>query len=190
MPIALKCTCGKSLRTPDELAGKKVRCPGCQSVVVVPVPVVLAEPIVDVKPPPLPAPAVRAQTPPEVLPVAVREDEEDLPMVVLPARRKESDKFAVTDEPTQRRRRTHAEEDALVKIRRRGRDVRERDREKSNPFLLGFNAGIGGGVVMMFVAVAWFCGGLLLADMIYFYPPVMFIIGLGAFIRGIVTALR
>ena len=37
MPITLVCTgCGKSYQLKDELAGRKVRCPGCQSVQVVP----------------------------------------------------------------------------------------------------------------------------------------------------------
>jgi TRAP-type C4-dicarboxylate transport system permease small subunit len=37
MPLLLRCTCGKPLRVRDELAGKKVRCPGCQALLAVPV---------------------------------------------------------------------------------------------------------------------------------------------------------
>ncbi len=36
MPIRLKCSCGKVLNVRDELAGKAVKCPGCQSVLRVP----------------------------------------------------------------------------------------------------------------------------------------------------------
>ena len=37
MPIALTCSgCGRSYPLKDELAGRKVRCPGCATVQVVP----------------------------------------------------------------------------------------------------------------------------------------------------------
>lgn len=36
MPISFACTCGKMLRVNDELAGRRVRCPSCQSEVQVP----------------------------------------------------------------------------------------------------------------------------------------------------------
>lgn len=36
MPISFSCTCGKTLRANDEVAGKRVKCPGCGTAVVVP----------------------------------------------------------------------------------------------------------------------------------------------------------
>jgi hypothetical protein len=55
MPIAVSCRqCGKTLSAPDQLAGKKVRCPACQAVLVVPSP--LAEEtfkVADVEPEPV-----------------------------------------------------------------------------------------------------------------------------------------
>lgn len=39
------------------------------------------------------------------------------------------------------------------------------------------------GLLMMVVAVLWFVVGLM-GDVIYFYPPVMFVIGLGAIFKG------
>lgn len=36
MPIRVKCSCGKALSVKDELAGKKVKCPGCASAIPVP----------------------------------------------------------------------------------------------------------------------------------------------------------
>jgi hypothetical protein len=36
MPILVACKCGKKLRVKDELAGKRVKCPGCAQVVAVP----------------------------------------------------------------------------------------------------------------------------------------------------------
>src|SRR5262245_17075636 len=39
MPILVKCSeCGKSLKAKDELAGKKVKCPGCGNVLAIPTP--------------------------------------------------------------------------------------------------------------------------------------------------------
>jgi hypothetical protein len=39
MPIELECSgCGKTLRVPDEHAGKQARCPGCKTVLTVPSP--------------------------------------------------------------------------------------------------------------------------------------------------------
>lgn len=39
MPIAVKCgKCGKGLKAPDNLAGKRVKCPGCSSPISVPAP--------------------------------------------------------------------------------------------------------------------------------------------------------
>ena len=36
MPILFQCSCGKKLQTRDELAGKRVKCPGCGGLVAVP----------------------------------------------------------------------------------------------------------------------------------------------------------
>ncbi len=36
MPISITCQCGKKLKAPDKLAGKKVKCPACQHLLTVP----------------------------------------------------------------------------------------------------------------------------------------------------------
>ena len=38
MSIKLKCACGKALSIKDELAGRRVKCPGCQTLLRVPKP--------------------------------------------------------------------------------------------------------------------------------------------------------
>jgi hypothetical protein len=38
VPIAFDCTCGKTLRVPDNSAGKRAKCPACGAVVSVPGP--------------------------------------------------------------------------------------------------------------------------------------------------------
>lgn len=50
MPLVFECSCGKKLKVRDELAGKKVKCPGCGKPVQAPAPVVEEEPIVEVAP--------------------------------------------------------------------------------------------------------------------------------------------
>lgn len=50
----------------------------------------------------------------------------------------------------------------------------------------GINGSLWGGVAMMVGAVVWFVGGLFF-DIIFFYPPIRFIIGLVAFVKGLVN---
>jgi hypothetical protein len=47
----------------------------------------------------------------------------------------------------------------------------------------GIKKGVLGGVIMIVIAVVWFFLGLA-ADRIFFYPPVLFCIGLYALIKG------
>ena len=78
MAISVKCECGKPLRVPDEMGGRKVRCPACKAV--------LAVPAVEEDEEIMPAPSPRR----EALPPApedrprsrrrpVEEDEEEAP---------------------------------------------------------------------------------------------------------------
>jgi hypothetical protein len=46
------------------------------------------------------------------------------------------------------------------------------------------NGGAIGGILAMIGAVVWFVAGLA-ADVIFFYPPILFIIGLVAFFKGL-----
>ena len=48
------------------------------------------------------------------------------------------------------------------------------------------NGSLWGGIAMMVGAVVWFVGGLFF-DIIFFYPPILFIIGLIAFVKGLVN---
>lgn len=47
----------------------------------------------------------------------------------------------------------------------------------------GLKKGMLGGLAMMAIAVVWFVGGWM-AGYIFYYPPILFIIGLVGFIRG------
>ena len=48
MPIPVTCSCGKKLNAPDTLAGKRVKCPGCQALVLIPEPLEVIEDEVEV----------------------------------------------------------------------------------------------------------------------------------------------
>lgn len=49
--------------------------------------------------------------------------------------------------------------------------------------------GVGGGSLLMVVSVIWFVGGYL-AGRIFYYPPILFLVGLIAAVRGIVARRR
>lgn len=48
----------------------------------------------------------------------------------------------------------------------------------------GIEMGVIGGILMMGIAAIWFFGGLA-CDRVFFYPPILFIIGLYAFFKGL-----
>jgi hypothetical protein len=50
----------------------------------------------------------------------------------------------------------------------------------------GIAKGALGGIVMMVIAVVWFVAGFAVGY-IFFYPPILFLIGLYAFLKGIMT---
>jgi hypothetical protein len=50
----------------------------------------------------------------------------------------------------------------------------------------GWDKGMVGGLAMMAIAAVWFLGGLA-CGIIFYYPPILFVIGLVGFFRGIVT---
>jgi hypothetical protein len=51
----------------------------------------------------------------------------------------------------------------------------------------GWDASIVGGIVMMLGAIVWFFGALLLFNVFFIYPPILFVIGLVAFFRGMLS---
>jgi hypothetical protein len=69
-------------------------------------------------------------------------------------------------------------------------EISEREeRSREDPFILekkGIQKGIFGGLIMMAIAVIWFVLAYM-AGHIFYYPPILFVIGLYAFIKGIFT---
>ena len=176
MPIALTCGCGRAMRIKEEYAGRKVRCPDCRGVVTVPEPtappqideleVLNAEPA-EAERETLPSRAAvtaRRPTPPR--------DEEDAGI------QEESRRRPAADEPRPSR--------PEPKRRPRPR-VRRNDRPRvafEGGWFGSANAGVAGGLLMILIAAVWFFAGLA-AGIIFFYPPILFIIGVVAFIKGL-----
>ncbi|MCJ7570762.1 MAG: hypothetical protein MUO82_02635 [Candidatus Thermoplasmatota archaeon] len=50
----------------------------------------------------------------------------------------------------------------------------------------GIKKGVIGGMIMIGIATVWFVGGLFVG-LIFFYPPILFLIGVYALLKGLVT---
>jgi DNA-directed RNA polymerase subunit RPC12/RpoP len=167
-PIDVFCTCGRHVRVKADFAGKLIRCPQCKSPVQVPAP----DPIPEV----------------EAAEMELSDDDvvdDDAPAAGITTRRRSALEDAI---PTQ-----DDEAPPPPKPRRRSsRDRYDRDyvrhlgkpKPSGNSDGWGINAGVGGGCLMMVLAVVWFVVGWF-AGWIFFYPPILFILGLIAFIRGL-----
>jgi hypothetical protein len=157
MSISVTCTCGKRLSVKDELAGKRVRCPGCQGVVAIPAagaaptpppaaaPRPPAPPAKPAAMPPAPPAAPAAKRPPQPA-KAMLVDEDEAVAAVAPARAAKPVDDEETDRPRRRASRDEEEgEDDEGKGRSRRR--RRKGTAGSKKWLLW--AGIGGGGVVV-----------------------------------------
>ena len=76
MPISVACpTCGTKLKAPDNAVGKKVKCPKCASLVVVPAESDEAASAISNAPAPAPKPTPRAEEPEEIEDIPEASDE-------------------------------------------------------------------------------------------------------------------
>lgn len=154
MPISFSCTsCGRALRVKDELAGRQILCPDCQTKLTVPTPE--SEGLPSFEPPPLPSESAYREEQPQTELAYQRTGER------LPPRPELEDEF--DDEP-----------------------IRRRPPPKPAKEFWTTNAGIGGGLLMMVIGVVVFVLCLFL-DRISIWGPIIFIIGLVAFIKGLVN---
>jgi hypothetical protein len=165
VPITFPCSCGKTLRVKDDLVGRWVRCPACKETANVP----------EAGEAPKPA-------------FEVIEDEPAPP----PARKRvtaEAAPFRFDDDapPPRPRSRPDQEYDGPRKASKRKRS-RPKEEEPQGHFALErrvVNGGVLGGLAAMVGAVVWFVLGLQ-ADRIFFYPPILFILGMFAVVKGLV----
>jgi len=165
VPILLTCACTRILRVKDELAGRKVRCPDCGSVQTVPEPAgpdraedQAGDVLLSGPPAPAtpPATAVRAEPPPPLPPLR-----RPATPAAPPAPVARPPRMARADRP-----------------RRLPRVAFEEG------WFGSLNAGAIGGILMMLIAVVWFVAGLA-GGIIFFYPPVLLVIGFLSFLKGL-----
>jgi hypothetical protein len=83
---------------------------------------------------------------------------------------------AITDRPSYRT-------PAPVKKRRRVFKG-ERKKEGRRLPMVFINKEVAAGVVMIVAAIAWFVGGLLWLNRIFFYPPILLVLGIAAIYKG------
>jgi hypothetical protein len=165
MPISLKCSCGQTLRAKDDLVGKKAKCPACGVIHNIPKPeyeVVEEEEVFDAEP--------------------VEPEERITP------RRSRTREDASFPAPAPRR----TEHVPERRPRKRKRRRIQREEEDSGVVLArgwfgNINAGVVGGVLMILVALVWFVVGLA-GGIIFFYPPILAVIGFAAIIKGAMSS--
>lgn len=191
MPIKFNCACGKTLQVKDEFAGRRVKCPACSAVATVPAAdpgfEVVNDPGFEVVDTPAAPPPVQSAIP-RAMPVARTGDDR-------PRQSRDED-----DNDTPQSRRRDEDEDDRPRKKRRDDDDDERPRKKKKfnaakaereesggHFRMEkgiVNSGVLGGTLAMIGAIVWFVLGLM-ADRIFFYPPILFIAGLVAFCKGL-----
>jgi hypothetical protein len=157
--IPLACACGRRFRIKDELAGKRILCPECKAIIAVP--------------------------------AAAAEEPIDLPAYVVSEEPRQESANYDPDEPRPlyRAGSTSPSKAAPPKKKRKKRpwDESEPRRSRSSSdkgWLGGTNAGLFGGLAMVIIAIVWFVVGLSL-NIIFFYPPILLIIGLIAMGKGL-----
>jgi hypothetical protein len=215
MPITFRCSCGKTLQVKDEFAGRRVKCPACSGVAVVPAAMPAFEVVEDEPPAPPPPPKSR----PVAAPVAARkatadddagfdvvDDEDDRPRKKVRARARDDDDEDDDDRPRRKvkaRSQVDEEERSLDNDKARYLGVdddededdrprkKKRKSKKKKDDHLAFekailNSGIPGGVAAMVVATIWFIVAIM-NDWIFWYPPILFCVGLAAVIKALVN---
>ncbi len=163
MPISIACDCGRTLKVKDEAAGRKVRCPACSKVLVAPMPEPSGnledEAINELLAEGPPAPV--ASVPPPREPAEEKDqgfEEEKRPPMPKPRKNKSLD-------PTREAR--------LPRI----------ERPERSGGGIAIHPQIIMGVLMMVGALIWFFGALALG-VIFWYPPILFVLGIGTVIKG------
>jgi hypothetical protein len=179
------------MRAKDEYAGRKLRCPSCSNVLVIPErprprrqeddveEVVTLDPVEEKVTARRPRPEAGVTDRPRPKPRLPREDDEDeddRPRRPRPRRDDEEE----DDRPARRRIRqgTGRVDDARPLRRKKPRVV------VNEGWFGSINGGVIGGILMMLIAVVWFVLGLA-AGYIFFYPPVLFVVGIIAFCKGL-----
>ncbi len=158
--------CLKKLRVPVSSAGKNGKCPACQTVFRIPAAQTTATVASQARVAQAPA---APQAPATVPPI----DDDFYEFASSPSPTANSAPMTFPD--------LNAERPPKVKYP----DPEEHDPVQSAK--RGVDKGVLGGLAMMVIAVVWFFAGLQFLNRIFFYPPILFVIGLVAFVKGLAT---
>lgn len=164
MTISFRCSCNQDLEVDDEFAGQEVSCPTCGRVVVAPAKRRVAKPLV-IAPPPKKSSGTTA--------TSTRSGE-------TPTRKPKSVSSAFDQVEDRPRRRPRDDEDEDEPRPKKKRKKKKKPAPSGGP---NWSA-VGGGALFMFLAVVWFVGALVFLDRIFFYPPIMFVLGLLGMVGG------
>lgn len=168
MPIVFDCECGKTLKVPDEHAGKRVKCPVCNGISFVPGG---EEPVFEVIEKP-PAPRL-----PRKAKVEFDDDDDDDRGYAVKKRTRDEEE--AEEEQREERKRLRRKE------RRRSRRPRpDEDSDSSSGGII--NSGVVGGIISMLIAVVVIVV-LLSFGRISIFPIILFVLGFIGFIKGLVT---
>jgi hypothetical protein len=195
MPLTFNCACGKTLRVPDQHAGKRVKCPACNAVATAPSPEPMFEVVEDPVEPLAPVAPVKAK--PTAKPAVADDDEDDGRRgygVARPSRDDDEDEPRAKKKPNFRkgsRRRDDDEDDDDDRPRRKKRRPRS---HREAGAMAGADAGkrilymVGGGILVLIgiaLAVAgWNMEGRGSVRLLIF-GVILAICGLGTTVRGI-----
>lgn len=162
MPIHVRCRCGRSLKIREELAGRKIRCPQCQGIVPVP-----QKPDAEEE-----ALAILLADPPAEPQLPARAGGHELHPELPPAASSRTTRPGSPGLPPLQ----------AGEVKKPARRPRRPRGEWSIPSI-SVHPEIITGLLMMLGAAVWFFVGLA-AGRIFFYPPILFVLGIGAVIRG------
>jgi hypothetical protein len=159
--IRVECgNCGSTIKAPPKYQGKRVKCPKCSKGITIPA----------------------AEEEAELLDDDAFDDEDEFVSDDYEDYGDDVDEFegafGQSSAAPPRRSRTG------TKAKRRSKSRRKQSSDSSGGGMFSFNGGVLGGLVAMVIAVNWFVVAWQ-NGIIFYYPPVMFIIGLVAFVKGL-----
>jgi len=205
MSITFNCNCGRQLVARDEHAGRKTRCPACNAITAIPASgkasPAASSPARDTgargpgpstAQPRNPKPAGSRPGAPARQPLAAPDNKKTEEILdVLPAEEEAYeviDDFEIIDDEAEQARPAKKKVPERIRHQRRSRidsDEYPRERRSRESSYSSFDtAGVGVGLLMMLGAIAWFVVGLY-GGVIFFYPPVLFVVGAVAFCKGL-----
>jgi hypothetical protein len=169
MAISFTCSCGKVGKVKEEFAGRKIRCPDCRTVFVVPAPT--EERDVDQEAADLLlSDSPREESPArEESPPLERREEATQPLPARVPPRKPIDMTPPKAPPRPKKEAAPRSERTPIAF--------------EEGWFGSLNAGVIGGFLTMLIAIVWLVVGMA-AGRIFIYAPVLFVFGFIAMIRG------